>query len=75
MRFELAAYLARSSLLRMRERAKRLSSALLGGGNVGEDAHDVALLHDQQILAVEHDLIARPLAEQHAIAHLEIDRD
>src|ERR1700731_1800940 len=41
----------------------------------GEDAHDVALLHDQELLAVELDLGARPLAEQHAVADLEVDRD
>jgi hypothetical protein len=33
----------------------------------GDDAHDVGLLHDQEILAVEHDLGARPLAEQHLV--------
>src|SRR6202171_4044863 len=54
---------------------RRLSGLLLGGGNVGENAHDVALLHDQQLLAVELDLGARPLAEQHAVADLEVDRD
>src|SRR3981189_2153265 len=53
----------------------RLSGLLLGGGNVGDDAHDVALFHDQQLLAVELDLAARPLAEQHAVADLEVDRD
>src|SRR6059058_4473684 len=41
----------------------------------GQHAHDVALLHDQEILAVDRDLGARPFAEQHAIADLEIDRD
>src|SRR5262245_38643557 len=41
----------------------------------GDHAHDVGLLHDQEFLAVELDLGARPLAEQHAIAWLEIDRD
>ena len=39
------------------------------------DAHDVGLLHDQEILAVDLDLGARPLAEQHAVADLEVDRD
>src|SRR5258708_2472095 len=52
-----------------------LSGLLLGGGQVGEDAHDVAFLHDQQILTVELDLGAGPLAEQHAVANLEIDRN
>src|SRR5258708_4823699 len=52
-----------------------LGSLLLGGGNVGEDAHDVAFLHDQQFLAIELDLGARPLAEQHPVADLEVDRN
>src|SRR6202035_4324127 len=33
------------------------------------------LLHDQELLAVELDLGARPFAEQDAIADLEVDRD
>src|SRR5258705_4771387 len=41
----------------------------------GQHAHDVALLHDQELLAVELDLGARPFAEQHAVADLEVDRD
>src|ERR1700722_1445595 len=62
-------------LLRTRERAWRLRGLLLGGGKIGENAHDVALLHDQQLLAIELDLGARPFAEQHAVADLEVDRD
>src|SRR3954471_1306467 len=54
---------------------RRLRGLLLGGGNVGEDAHDVAFLHDQQLLAVDLDLGAGPFAEQHAVADLEVDRD
>src|SRR5229473_846097 len=54
---------------------RRLGGLLLGGGNVGENAHDVALLHDQELLAVELDLGARPFAEQHAVTDLEVDRD
>src|SRR6202041_2670654 len=54
---------------------RRLCGLLLGGGQIGENAHDVALLHDQQFLAIELDLGAGPLAEQHAVAHLEVDRD
>src|SRR3984893_6183669 len=53
----------------------RLRGLLLRGGQIGENAHDVALLHDQELLAVELDLSAGPLAEQHAIAKLEIDRN
>src|SRR5882724_10187620 len=52
-----------------------LSGLLLGGGKVSENAHDVALLHDQQLLAVDLDLGARPLAEQRAVADLDVDRD
>src|SRR5712675_1835026 len=54
---------------------RRLRGLLLGGGKIGENAHDVALLHDQQFLAVELDLGARPFAEQHPVADLEVDRD
>src|SRR5438270_13143822 len=41
----------------------------------GEHAHDVGLLHDQELLAVELDLGARPLAEQHPVAELDVERD
>src|SRR5712672_1583955 len=54
---------------------RRLRGLLLGGGKIGENAHDVALLHDQEFLAIELDLGARPFAEQHAVADLEVDRD
>ena len=50
-------------------------SRLLLGLHVGDDAHDVALLHDQKFLAVDLDLSARPLAEQHAVTNLDVDRD
>src|ERR1700683_1066611 len=53
----------------------RSGGLLLAGGEVGEDAHDVALLHDQEIFAVDLDLGARPLAEQDAVADLDVDRD
>src|SRR6201994_1386069 len=62
-------------LLRVREAADALGGLLLGRGDVGENAHDVALLHDEQVSAVDLDLGARPLAEQHAVADLDIDRD
>src|SRR6476660_10327435 len=41
----------------------------------GDDAHDVGLLHDQEILAVENDLGARPLAEQNLVAGLHVRGD
>jgi len=55
-------------------RALELGGLLLGA-DVGENAHDVALLHDQQLLAVDLDLGARPFAEQHAVADLDVDRE
>src|SRR5450432_2048507 len=78
MRFELGPHPSRRRLrrlLRIRKTGWRLRGLLLGGGNVGENAHDVAFLHDQQFYAVELDLGAGPLAEQHAVANLEINRD
>src|SRR5215471_19715288 len=51
------------------------SGGLLLAGGVGENAHDVALFHDQQLLAVDLDFSARPLAEQNAVADLNVDRD
>ena len=59
----------------LRVRANGLGGLLLGSGGIGEDAHDVAFLHDQEILTVDLDLGAGPLAEQHAVADLHIDRD
>src|SRR5580704_514674 len=41
---------------------------------LGDHAHDVGLLHDQKLVAVELDLGARPLAEQHAVAGLDAHR-
>jgi hypothetical protein len=51
------------------------SCGLLLGHRFLEYAHDVALLHDQVIDAVEPDLSARPFAEQHAVALLQVDRN
>jgi hypothetical protein len=39
-----------------------------------DDAHDVAFLHDQQVFAVDLDPCARPLAEQDAIASVDVER-
>src|SRR5262249_31739279 len=38
-------------------------------------AEDVALLHDEQILAINLDLGARPLPEQHTITTLHVERN
>src|SRR6476619_4241308 len=52
------------------------SGGLLGGhGGTLEDSHDVALLHDQVLDAVELDLGAGPLAEQDAVAGLDVERN
>src|SRR3954454_1992418 len=51
-----------------------LSGGLDLGGALVEHAHDVAFLHDQQLVAVELDLGAGPLAEQHAVADLDAHR-
>src|SRR3974390_1986413 len=66
---------ARGRSLRGERRRRVLGGLLLAGGDVGEHAHDVALLHDQELFAIELDLGAGPLAEQHAVADLEVDRD
>src|SRR6201747_1936213 len=51
-----------------------LRSLLAADGGALEHAHDVGLLHDQKVLAIDLDLGARPLAEQDAVADLEVDR-
>ncbi len=48
---------------------------LLLGRRLVKHAHDVGLLHDQELLAVDLDLGPRPLAEQNAVADLDIDGD
>src|ERR1700732_3686106 len=40
----------------------------------GDDAQDVALLHDEKILPVDLDFGARPFAEQNLVAGLDIER-
>src|SRR5437899_4043225 len=70
--------LARMSTPRsIRSRASvwnRISFAAMTLLPLRDDAHDVALLHDDEILAVDLDLGARPFAEQHAVAHLDVER-
>src|SRR6266436_5605157 len=51
------------------------SGGLLLGDALFDDAHDVALLHDQELFAVDLDLGARPFAEQHPVANLDVDGD
>src|SRR5690606_11607014 len=45
------------------------------GRRSADHAHDVGFLHDQEILAIELDLGAAPLAEQHAVAGLDVEGD
>src|SRR6201999_763143 len=66
---------ARRRPLRVRRVRIESGGLLLGGADIGENAHDVALLHDQQVGAVDLDFGARPFAEQHAVADFDVDRD
>jgi hypothetical protein len=50
-----------------------LGGFFLGGGRAFDHAHDVGLLHDQELLTVDLDLCPRPLAEQDPLARLEFD--
>src|SRR5215210_2738336 len=50
------------------------SGGLLQGFRGGDDAHDVGFLHDQEVLTVDLDLGAGPLAEQDAVAGLDVER-
>src|SRR5262249_42287005 len=61
--FTSLAAIARSSNVRDQISWARMRSALRSH----DHAHNVGLLHDQELLAVELDLGARPLAEQHAV--------
>src|SRR5215216_1873435 len=57
-------------LIRLRWNGLR---GLLGGGGLFDDAHDVGLLHDEEILAVDAHLGAGPLAEQHPVPGLDVE--
>src|SRR5271170_158362 len=46
---------------------------MLSSGRRFDDTHDVAFLHDDEILVVDLDLGARPLAEQHAVPDLYVE--
>src|SRR3954469_716663 len=41
----------------------------------GEYAHDIALLHDEEFLAIKPDLCPCPFSEQDAVADLEVNGD
>ena len=53
-------------------RPSRSLAARLG---LDQHSHDVAFLHDQVLDAVDLDLGARPFAEQHPVARLDVDGD
>ena len=52
-----------------------VSGGLLAGLGALDDAQDVGLLHDQEILAVDLHFAAGPLAEQDAVAGLDVEGD
>src|SRR5262245_23724564 len=39
-----------------------------------DDAQNIALLHDEELMSVDRDLGARPFAEQHLVAGLDVER-
>ncbi len=47
--------------------------SFLARNGLFDHAHDVALFHDQIFNPIDLDLRARPFAEQHAVANLEVD--
>src|SRR3712207_1296981 len=49
------------------------SGGLPGGAGLVDDTHDVGLLHDEEILTIDAHLGAGPLAEQHAVAGLDVE--
>ena len=46
----------------------------MAAASTDDDAHDVRLLHDDDVFTVDLDLGARPFAEQHAVADLDVQR-
>src|SRR3984957_6376082 len=60
--------------LEMRGRAGSGRLFLRGDGAL-DHTHDVGLLHDQKVLAVDLDLGAGPFAEQYPVARFEFERD
>ena len=75
MRISIRCSRLEAAFCRLRTRLRAGSGGLLLGLGLIEHAHDVALLHDQVLDAIDLDLGARPFAEQHAVADLEVDRD
>src|ERR1019366_3557652 len=44
-------------------------------GSSGDDAEDVAFLHDEEVFAVDLDFRARPFSEQNIVADLDVQRN
>src|SRR4051794_32432776 len=57
---------------RIKAGGEAASGRLLRSDAAFDDPHDVGLLHDQQLLAVDLDFGARPLAEQNPVAGLHV---
>src|SRR5690606_12608973 len=53
----------------------RISMGFVDRPELTDDAHDVGFLHDQKVFAIELHFGARPLAEQNAVASLDVQRD
>src|SRR5437868_569236 len=65
-----------ASLRNVSDWGRQIGSGRLALGQpFRDDAHDVALLHDKELLAVDLDVGARPLAEEDAVAHPYVDGD
>src|ERR1700722_1302920 len=47
---------------------------IVRGRSAGENAHDVGFLHDQKLLTINLNFRARPFAEQHLVALLDVHR-
>src|SRR6185295_7863557 len=56
-------------------RHRRIRQTKFSWMGSADHAHDVGLLHDQEVIAIDLDFGSRPLAEQHTIARLQVDRD
>jgi len=42
--------------------------------SVGNDAHDVGFLHDDEVFTIDLDLGAGPFPEQHPVSGLDVER-
>ncbi|CUW38230.1 conserved exported protein of unknown function [Magnetospirillum sp. XM-1] len=78
--FTASARMSTPRSMRVRASVENLTSLaaiclnLYGILELGENAENVGFLHDQQIDTVDLDLGAGPLAEQHAVAGLDVER-